>query len=403
MSLRVFKNGTDDAFASAISGSGSFKSRGDSFIKKKNLSSSAQNLLILADGCAFDFFYGNGWHQVVNWGDMEVDPLQVLDQGTAFVPGTDYFVYLCLPKSGEPKIVVSANTVFSQGYDAGNSQKIGGFHYGHIRAVDESYTPVDVAGEKYGTHGTPTWKDNVSVGIVPNSVWDLKNRPQTLFGGLVKVGAIWMSIYPASVKRPIAFQGGTGGLHVAAGELQSKYGEFPATGTEGLCQYNFVELAFRQGMRLPSMQEWLAAAVGNPQGEDGADHYGWTKKKNTTRARTGCKVNPSTGVYDAAAGIKPFAISAYNVVDMIGNVWEWTGDYIPRQDAGPAWGLQDVVGKEMGKAFLPNPIGLASPIMGGRWPHGTNCGPRAVGMGDGPWQVNVNIGSRLVCPCAGIG
>ena len=75
-------------------------------------------------------------------------------------------------------------------------------------------------------------------------------------------------------------------------------------------------------MRLPSYQEWLASAIGNPQGEDGADNFGWTKTANTARTRTGCGVNPSTGVYDEAAGIKKFAVSAYNCVDTIGNVWE---------------------------------------------------------------------------------
>jgi formylglycine-generating enzyme required for sulfatase activity len=245
------------------------------------------------------------------------------------------------------------------------------------------------------------WQNNVSVGVVPNSVWDLKNRPKTLFGGLVKVGNIWMSIYQASAKSAIAFMGGTSGLSVSAGELQSKYGQLPATGTEGLNQFNFVELAARAGMRVPSYQEWLACAIGNPQGEDAADNYGWTKTSNTGRARTGCQVNPSTGIYDSGVGIKPYAISAYNCVDMIGNVYEWLSDVAPRYDAASGtWGWQDQLGAGMGQVYAWKADGLSALIAGGYWNFGVHCGPRTVALTYRPWSVDSTIGSRLACDAA---
>jgi hypothetical protein len=404
MSLHLWTDLVDDATVNTIPENGNFKSRGESFISKKNPFSYTQNRILLADGCGFDIFDGNNWRQISNRGEIDIDPISILDQGSTFIPGTDYFIYLCKlsddPDSGM-ELVVSANATYPLNFGANNSRKIGGFHYGHIRTVDSTWTPVDSTGAKYGSGGM-IWQNNVQVGIVPNSVWDLRNRPKTLFGGLVKIGNLWVSIYPASVKSTITFMAATVGLSVSGGELQSVYGAYPATGTEGLCQYNFVELAGRAGMRLMSYEEWLVAAMGNPQGEDSADNYGWTKTTNGGRARTGCQVNPSTGQFDGSgAGIKPAAISAYNVVDMIGNVYEWSREYIHRPDLTTVtWGWQDVLGAGMGQAYLSNPLGLASPIMGGHWGVGVHCGPRAVYLTAYPWLRNTYFGSRLACDAA---
>jgi hypothetical protein len=400
MALKLWADLVDDASVNTLPENGNFKSPGNSFIGKKNSFSYVQNILTIADGCAFDIFNGEDWRQISNRGDIDLNPLTALDQGAAFIPGTDYFVYLCLPVSGPPEIIVSANATYPAGFSASNSRKIGGFHYGHIRIVDETWTPINSTGVKYGSTGT-IWQDNVTIGIIPNSVWDLRNRPKTLFGGLVKIGNIWVSIYQASAKTPVTFMSGTSLVSVSGGELQSKYGQLPATGTEGLCQYNFVELASRAGMRLMSYQEWLAAAIGNPQGESAADNYGWTKTTNTARARTGCGVNPSTGQYDQAAGIKPYAVSAYNVVDAVGNVWEWLSDYSPRFDASSGtWGWKDQLGAGMGQIYAWKDDGFTAFIAGGRWSNGVVAGCRAVALLNPPWNVDATIGSRLACDAA---
>jgi formylglycine-generating enzyme required for sulfatase activity len=154
-------------------------------------------------------------------------------------------------------------------------------------------------------------------------------------------------------------------------------------------------------MRFPTYQEWLAAAIGNPQGEDAADNYGWTKTTNTGRARTGCQVNPSTGVFDASGGIKPFAISAYNCVDMIGNVWEWLADYSARYDAeAGTWGFKDQLGAGMGQIYAWKDDGFAALIAGGGWNNGVRCGPRSVSLHNYPWDRSTAIGSRLACDAA---
>jgi hypothetical protein len=293
------------------------------------------------------------------------------------------------------QLVISANSTFPDGAAADSSRKLGGFHYGHIRCVNSRYAPVDSNGVVYGATGV-IWQNNVTIGIVPNSVWDLKNRPNCSPEGMVLVGNRWVDIYKASVAETITFESGTNGLFVANGLLQSKYGQLPTTGTEGLSWYSFQELAARSGKRLQTYGEFVQGAAGNPGGQDAADDYGWTKTSNNARARTGCKVNPSTGLYDAASGIKPYAISAYNLVDAIGNVWEWADELTIRQDS-TSWAWQNMLGADKGKAYLPNNIGLSTFICGGNWISGVFCGGRAVYLSYYPWAVGPDFGSRLAC------
>jgi len=166
-------------------------------------------------------------------------------------------------------------------------------------------------------------------------------------------------------------------------------------------QYTFNEIAMLSGMRLPFYAEWLAAAFGSPQGEDGNNNYGWTATGNSARARTGNRVNTTTGVYDPAAGVKPFAISAYNVVDCVGNVYEWLADYVPRYDAGSgSWAWQDQLSADMGKYYGWKSDGLSALSVGGYWSSGANCGPRMVNLSNTPWNVLTHNGARLACDAA---
>jgi hypothetical protein len=400
MSLKLWKDIDDDNSVATLPECGNFKARGNSFLTKQNPFSYEQNLLTLADGCAFEIYDGNGWKQISNRGAITINPALNLDEGDVLAHGKDYYMYLISEGENDPEIIFSRNATFPAGCTMNNTRKIGGFHFGSIRIVDENWTPLDPSGQKYGNSGV-TWKNNVTVGIIPNSLWDLKNRPKTAFGGLVKIGNFWLSIYNASIKIPVTFFNSVSGLSVSGGELQSVYGQFPATGTEGLNQFNFVELAGRAGMRLPSYQEWLMAAIGNPQGEDGADNYGWTKISNTARARLGCAVNPGNGEFDAGSGIKRFAISAYNCVDMIGNVWEWLADYSGRYEAPTGgWQWHDQLGAGMGKIFAWQPDGLIALLAGGLWDNGALCGPRSVNVHYCPWNVHTAFGARLACDTA---
>jgi formylglycine-generating enzyme required for sulfatase activity len=217
---------------------------------------------------------------------------------------------------------------------------------------------------------------------------------------MVKINSrLWRDIYKASAAVPIELEGA--GLHVKTGRLQSKYGQLPVMGTEGATWYVFAELASLSDKRLPTYAEFIASVRGNPQGEDGADNYGWTKTSNTSRVRTGCQVNTSTGAFDGASGVKPFAISAMNCVDAIGNVWEWLDELSYRQDgATPGWAWRDVLGSGKGQAYLYNDLGLVALIAGGGWSVGVHAGARAVDASGYPWLVSTHIGVRLACDAA---
>ena len=401
MSLHLYQDNIDDQMVSDLGEGNNVKAVGRFYLEKRNPFSYDENIIRFSSGAAFDFFDGEAWRQINNRGLIDFDPLQNLDTGNSYTVGTDYSIYLCLSGSS-PVLVVSENSTFPAGFNANNSRKIGGFHYGTIRRVTPEgrlFIPIDSNGIKFGTSGI-RWQDNVTIGIIPNSVWDLKNRPKTLFGGMIKVGDLWLSIYQASVKAPITYLSGTNGLHIASGELQSRYGQLPVTGTEGMNQFTFNEMARLSGMRLPFYSEWLAAAFGSPQGADDNNNYGWTQTTNTARTRTGCLVNPDTGIYDIIAGVKPFAVSAYNAVDCAGNVWEWLADYTGRFDAVTGGGWQEELGAGMGNLWAFQQNGLTALRAGGYWSNGTQCGPRTVVLSITPLSLSSTTGARLACDAA---
>jgi formylglycine-generating enzyme required for sulfatase activity len=397
MALKLWQDGVDNASVATIPENGNFKCVGSSFLVKKDPFAYTENKLILKDGFAVDLYDGVAWRQITNRAAIEFDPAENLDTGDTLSHGKDYYVYITLTGT-TIAIVVSLNSTYPDGFNANNSRKIGGFHVGHIRKVSDDglWVPIDSAGNKFGSSGTK-WQDNVATGIVPNSVWDLKNRPRVISPGMVKINEnLWEGIYIPSVDEAITFMAGTNGLSVAEGKLKIAYGELPATGTEGLNQFNFNELAARQGLRLLSYDEWMQGAFGSPQGEDGSNNYGWTKTTNTARCRTGCQVDPSTGDFDNVNGVKPYAISAKNVVDCAGNVSEWTKTF-SLDFSSTNWNWQNVLGANQGQAYLPNSDGLRALRCGDFWANGVHCGPRTVGGDNFPWDVSSVIGARLAC------
>lgn len=277
--------------------------------------------------------------------------LSVSDNDGSFLNwafGTDYYIYACQPANGaEPIFKLSINSTYPNGYTATNSRKIGGFHYGKIR--------------------TGTNPGDVADGIVPNSVWDLLNRPRCSPEGMVKIANFWADIYLAS-------DDGNGGL-------KSAYNATPLTGTEGLNWYNFVERAAKVGKRLLTYAEWCAAAQGSPEGLDASNTNAWTATANTARHPTGTVAN---------------ATSFCGARDCVGNVWEWLDELTIRQDS-TSWAWYDVLGAGYGDAYLPHDLGLVAFIAGGNWAVGSRAGSRAVDLVNFPWNANVSVGSRAAC------
>ena len=149
---------------------------------------------------------------------------------------------------------ISLNSTYPAGYTAATSRKIGGFHYGQVR---NSATIADV-----------------SIGIVPRSVWTTFWRPKCDPEGMVYLtGGIWADIYLSS-------DDGNGGL-------RSVYNATPITGTEGLNWYIALEKLRRSGKRMPSYAEFCMAAEGSPEGLDSSNDQAWSATSNSGRHATG--------------------------------------------------------------------------------------------------------------------
>ncbi|MEJ5227173.1 hypothetical protein [Thermodesulfovibrio sp.] len=291
--------------------------------------------------------------------DVEITDL---DAGS-FTLGMNYYVYLCDDGSDNGLLIISANSTAPVGYTPDNSRKIGGFHFGRRR---NSLTVSDVT-------------NNV---VVPNSVWDLVHRPRCSPEGMAYIGGgVWVDIYLASVDEPITFSAGNGSP-IVTGTVKSAFNAIPLTGTEGLNGYNFIELAYRSGKRLLTYAEWLRAAYGSPQGNDSNNTNAWSATTNTGRTYTGSV---------------PYAISLMNIVDCVGNVYEWLDEFSIRQDS-TSWNWRNPMsGQNVGQLYLPHDCGITQFITGGRWDYGARCGSRCVHPDNWPWHVSVGICARCAC------
>lgn len=302
-----------------------------------------------------------------------------LDAGSAFAVGKDYYVYICDSRidSADEKYVISLNSTYPTGWNATNSRKIGGFHYGRCRKVDSNLQPLNGSSVIFGTG----WESAVSNGIVPRSVWTLGHRPKCSPEGMVYLGGgTWVDIYLNSDD--------------GAKGLKSEYGCAPMTGTESMNWYNFVERLAKSGKRLPNYAEFCAYAFGSPAGLDNANTNAWSAASNTGRGVTGSVVN---------------AVSSVGVVDAVGRVWEWLDELITRAEhatnadyhASVAWGWDKKsplnTGEksyDVGNIYQYYAYSLAALIAGSGWNDGANCGARAVHCGNYPWDVTNS--------CAGI-
>ena len=305
-----------------------------------------------------------------------------LDIGAAFAVGSDYYVYICDSRQDaqDEQYIISLNSTYPSGWNASNSRKIGGFHYGRCRKINDNMQPVNSSGAIFGTG----WESAVSNGILPRSVWTLGHRPKCSPEGMVYLGGgTWVDIYLNSDD--------------GAQGLKSEYNCAPMTGTEGMNWYTFTERLMKSGKRMPDYSEFCAYAFGSPQGLDGANTNAWTATTNTGRGTTGSVVN---------------AVSAVGCVDAVGRVWEWLNDLITRAEHATntefhptvAWGwdkkspLRDNATKyDVGNIYQYYAYSLAALIAGGRWNDGVRAGARAVSCYNYPWGVDTSVGVRGAC------
>ncbi|PWG62872.1 phage major tropism determinant [Spiribacter halobius] len=276
----------------------------------------------------------------------------------ALALGDDIYIYAVTDPSGTAQWLASKNSTVPSGYTAGTSRKIGGFHYGRVRPV----------AERYDSAYSPATQ------IVPNSVWDLQHRPKCDPSGMVEVvpGRLWVDIYLNSEGS------GTWPENVPV----SQYGA-TLIKDDVYARVDFHVLARNAGKRLPTVEEFLTYAVGAPQGADANNDTAWSDTSNT---------GPTT-----AGGVAK-AVSMFNVVDAVGNLWDWLDNQI---DLGGtfAWD-RTVVDVGQDSAFARGEVyhaGWRCFLGGGNFGEGVHAGARCLFLPANPWGANGGVGLRCVC------
>lgn len=294
--------------------------------------------------------------------DTNVNVL-TLDSGVLTL-GTDYYVY-CVHDGSGLDFILSANSTYPSGFNAGNSRKIGGFHFGRVRTVAQAYNRDAVLG----------------VQVVPNSVWDFLNRPRSAPEGMAKISHnLWEFIYLAS-------DDGTAWPNT---KPVSRYGATPMTGAELYSYYDYVRIAANGGYRLPRyIDEFVPAAWGAPEGSTNAG----------TRILTGGAGfalpggNPSNSQY--------YFVSCLNIDQPSGNIWQVCSDIFDMSngttvaDGAYAW-LEVDQGKSANAQGAIYQQSIKQLIAGCSWGDGANAGARCAALFSAPWYVNGGVGLRCV-------
>lgn len=280
---------------------------------------------------------------------------------TSLALGDDIYIYAVDNGVAEAKLIASKNADFPDGYSAVTSRKIGGFHYGRVRPV----------ANRYDTAFLPT------VQIVPNSVWDLNHRPTCDPTGMVEIisGGFWADIYLNSEG------GGTWPENVPV----SRYGQ-TLIRNNVYARSDFHLLLRNAGKRLPMVEEFLTYAEGSPAGQDTNNETAWAANSNTGPAPSGSVAK---------------AVSMFNVVDVVGNVWDYLGDH---SDWGDTLRKDATVVNVGQDASIPR--GMVDHAEwrnfagGGVWNSGEEAGSRCLHSGSKPWFTNGIVGLRGVCEAA---
>jgi len=131
------------------------------------------------------------------------------------------------------------------------------------------------------------------------------------------------------------------------------------------------------GKRLPTNAEWQRAVAGTPDSGNADDHL------------TSC--NTLTGA-PSVTGSRAACVSAWGAFDMVGNMDEWTSEWVQSPTFAPGWGaFSDDYMSLAGASTNAGPPGVL--FRGGGYGLGALSGPFALQAGIGP---NGKLGFRCV-------
>jgi len=132
--------------------------------------------------------------------------------------------------------------------------------------------------------------------------------------------------------------------------------------------------------RLPSNAEWQAAVLGTP--DPGPDD-------GTTTCRT-------TGATPVHTGSRSACVSSVGAYDMVGNVYEWTADWVPRATGCGTWptSVSPAPSDSQCLAGAATTLGPGVLVRGGSFSSGTSAGPLNIIALSGPSLVDASVGFR---------
>ncbi len=186
----------------------------------------------------------------------------------------------------------------------------------------------------------------------------------------VRLSEYYIGQYPVTNAQYQAFRKATGqpGADIAPSRAQYPAVNVAWDDANAFCRW--LTQATRRTFRLPTEAEWEKAA----RGPDGR-RYPWGNEWDPARLNGGlveAELNAITGDTTPVDGFSPNGDSPYGAADMLGNVWEWCGDwfdpktYVRRGNLRPS----DPIGPTTGQGYVARGGAFNSP------PRHTRCAHR---------------------------
>lgn len=257
--------------------------------------------------------------------------------------GVDYAIY-----ATADGLIVSSNFTFPDGYDADNSRRIGGFHYGDnefkiYSFYDLNFRPKckDPRGMVIDVSGSRFWNDIYLLNSTPDALGTSAYNAKIADGSSpCKIPAIW------------------------GGDGIAKY--------PNLTQYIAAEVLAAYGKRLPSHDEFEILALGSIPGYSAGSDPVNTKFDVSARSKNGSE-------------------------QVSGHMWQWGKDVWDRGNgsSGYAWYAADTNGEGLVHSAGSQAVGVV--LLGADWVSSGFAGARASNWIHEPWTSLDYVGARGLC------
>jgi formylglycine-generating enzyme required for sulfatase activity len=236
---------------------------------------------------------------------------------------------------------------------------------------------------KVGVRGSAFWIDRYEA-----SVWSNEAATDVQFGA----GPAGADDYPSSFPDNGQWTTPLYALSYAAGGVESAV-VFPS---RSLTWFQAQAACRASGKRLPTGEEWLAAAQGTV---DPGSNVG-----NPGPCRTGAGAPRQTGLARYPS-VPQTCVSRWGAEDMIGNVWEWTAEWYGGLSGGldGAWPFGGDIASNLTVGASPTTTGVrerlpAAAVRGGGWNSSEAAGVFALGLDNAASTSSPGIGFRCVIP-----